>query len=58
MDESTSTPLVYAGGALIVPEEDALRRGPGGIIGIIIALIVIFIALRLIGLMTLCHEPH
>ena len=42
-------PLVYAGGVFIVHQEDAMRR-PGGIVGIIIALIVIFIALRIIGL--------
>jgi len=35
---------------LIVKQEDIMRRGPGGIIGIIIAVIVIFIALRIIGL--------
>jgi len=42
--------LVYAGGADIVQQEDAMRRGPGGIIGIIIAVILIFLVLRLIGL--------
>jgi len=31
-------------------QEEAMRRGPGGIIGIIIAIVVIFIVLRLLGI--------
>jgi hypothetical protein len=34
----------------IMHQEDAMRRGPGGIIGIIIAVVLIFLVLRLIGL--------
>ncbi len=43
-------PLVYAGGAFIVHQEDVMRRGPSGIIGGIIGLVLILLVLRLIGL--------